>query len=94
MQEEMDSIVSLVDEDGNEVDFEHIITIEHQGHEYAMLVPIEGLDEDEDDSLVVLRIVPGVDGDDSYEGIEDQQLLNALYAKYLEQVEFLDDEDA
>lgn len=92
MQEEMDSIVYLVDEDGREVKFEHIITIEHGRDEYAMLVPLEGLDEDDEEALVVLKIVPGKDGeDDRYEGVEDEKLLALLYEKYLEQVEFLDD---
>lgn len=63
MQQETDSLVTLVDEDGKEVVFQHLVTIEHKGSEYAMVVPVEGLD-DEDESLVVLKIVPGQDGEE------------------------------
>ncbi|MDR3085369.1 MAG: DUF1292 domain-containing protein [Christensenellaceae bacterium] len=87
MPQDPDSVVVLLDEDGKEVRFEHILTIEHQGAEYAMVVP-EGSED-----LVVLKIVPGPEGDDSYEGVEDEALLNALYEIYLEQVEFLDEEE-
>ncbi len=91
MQQETDSLVTLVDEDGKEVVFQHLVTIEHKGSEYAMVVPVEGLD-DEDESLVVLKIVPGQDGEeDCYEGVVDEKLLTALYAKYVELMEELDD---
>ena len=91
MQEEQNELVTLVDDEGHEVVFEHILTLEYKGSEYAMVVPVEGL-EDEDESLVALRIVPGGDGeDDCYEGVVDEKLLAVLYEKYLEQVEFIDE---
>lgn len=88
------ALVNLVDDEGREVTFEHIMTIEHQGSEYAMLVPVEGFeDDDEDGALVVLKILPGADdGDDCYEGVTDEKLLAKLYEIYLEQVEFTEDE--
>ncbi len=90
MQEE-NSRVTLFDEDGKEVVFEHILTIEHKGAEYAMVVPVEGL-EDEDESLIVLKIIPCKDGqEDTYEGVVDEKLLAVLYEKYLEEVEFVDE---
>ena len=65
--------------------------------EYVCLIPIEGIDygEDEDENaLIFLEIIPGKDGqEDVYQGVEDEKLLNELYAKYLEAVEFEDDEE-
>lgn len=96
MTEEMDSIVVLTDEDGKEVQFEHIVTVTHKKKEYACLIPIEGLeyDEDEDENaLIFLEIIPGENGkEDIYQGVEDEILLNTLYEKYLESVEFEDEE--
>ena len=44
--------------------------------------------------LIFLEIIPGKDGeDDVYQGVDDEKLLNELYAKYLEAVEFEDDEE-
>lgn len=93
MQEQENARVTLVDEDGCEVVFEHILTIEYKGSEYAMVVPVEGLEgEDGDENLVVLRIVPGKDGEeDCYEGVVDERLLSVLYERYLEEVEFVDE---
>lgn len=97
MAEDMDNIVVLTDEDGHDAQFEHIVTVTHQNKEYVCLIPIEGIDygEDEDENaLIFLEIIPGKDGaDDVYQGVEDEKLLNELYAKYLEAVEFEDDEE-
>ena len=97
MAEDMDNIVVLTDEDGHDVQFEHIVTVTHKNKEYVRLIPIEGIDygEDEDENaLIFLEIIPGKDGaDDVYQGVEDEKLLNELYAKYLEAVEFEDDEE-
>ena len=97
MAEDMDNIVVLTDEDGHDVQFEHIVTVTHKNKEYVCLIPIEGIDygEDEDENaLIFLEIIPGTDGaDDVYHGVEAEKLLNELYAKYLEAVEFEDDEE-
>jgi uncharacterized protein YrzB (UPF0473 family) len=41
MSEEKDDIVVLVDENGEEVEFEHLDTIEMNGSEYVILLPLE-----------------------------------------------------
>ena len=97
MTEEMDNIVVLTDEDGNEVQFEHVVTVTHKNKEYVCLIPIEGIDygEDEDENaLIFLEILPGKNGEeDVYQGVEDEKLLNELYAKSLEAGECADDEE-
>ena len=78
MAEDMDNIVVLTDEDGHDVQFEHIVTVTHKNKEYVCLIPIEGIDygEDEDENaLIFLEIIPGKDGaDDVYQGVEDEKL--------------------
>ena len=51
MTEEMDNIVVLTDEDGNDVQFEHVVTVMHKNREFVCLIPIAGIDygEDEDE---------------------------------------------
>ena len=77
MAEDMDNIVVLTDEDGHDVQFEHIVTVTHKNKEYVCLIPIEGIDygEDEDENaLIFLEIIPGKDGaDDVYQGVEDEK---------------------
>ena len=97
MAQEIDNIIVLTDEDGNDVQFEHIVTVTHKNKEYVCLIPIEGIDygDDEDENaLIFLEIIPGKNGkDDVYSGVEDENLLNELYAEYLEAVEFEDEEE-
>ena len=39
--EELDNIVVLNDEEGNEVEFEFLDLIEYEGEEYVVLLPVE-----------------------------------------------------
>ena len=51
LDEELDNIIILNDEDGNEVQFEFLDLIELDGEEYVVLLPVED-DEEEDLSLI------------------------------------------
>ena len=53
--EELDNILVLNDETGEEVPFEFLDVIEYEGEEYVVLLPVE---EDEEDSgeVVILKI--------------------------------------
>lgn len=88
---ERDNIVELVDEDGNEVDFEHLMTLEHEGKQYVLLVPIEPMDDVGEDEVVILQIDTDEAGNDIYATVEDDEILDDVFEKYLEIVE--DDED-
>lgn len=90
MSIDQDNIVELTDEDGKVVQFEHIDTVEHEGNSYVLLLPLEpleGVDEDEE-GVVILKIIQSEDDDeDTYEGVEDEDLLDAVFEKYLATVE-------
>ncbi len=88
---EMDNIVELLDEDDNVVRFEHIITLEHEGEKYALLSPVDDLEDVEEGDVVIMRIEEG-DEQDAYVGIEDEELLEAVFQKYLRIVEEEDEE--
>ena len=93
MDEELDNIISLNDEDGNEVQFEFLDLIEYGGEEYVILLPVE---EDEDADEVVILKVEDTDSEDeeSYVGVEDQEVLNAVFAifkdKFKDEFNFVD----
>ena len=40
-------IITLIDEEGNEVEFELVMSIEANEHDYAILAPVEETEEDE-----------------------------------------------
>lgn len=84
MSLDQSNIVELTDEDGNLVKFEHVDTVEHEGAQYVLLLPVEpleGMDEDEL-GVVILQIIEGED-EDEYHGVEDEELLDAIFEKYL-----------
>ena len=59
--EEMDNIIVLNDEEGNEVEFEFLDLIEYEGEEYVVLLPAE---ETDDAGEVVILQVEDIDTDE------------------------------
>ena len=88
---ERENIVELIDENDNVVRFEHIMTIEHEGDKYALLSPVDDLEDVDEGDVVIMRIEEGED-EDAYIGIEDDDLLEAVFQKYLSIVEAEDAE--
>lgn len=95
--EDDDNIVELVDEEGNKERFEHIATIEYKGEWYACFTPetqpeeSDGEDDEEGDEIVIFHIV-GEEDDEHLETIEDEALLDEVFAEFCNQYE--DSEDA
>jgi len=83
MSEERDDLVVLIDENGEETEFEHLDTIEYNGNEYVVLLPVEQTEEENDaEEVVILRIEQGEDGEDSFVTVEDDEELT-LFLKNL-----------
>lgn len=97
MDAERDDIVVLIDEDGEEVEFEHIDTIEMNGNEYVVLVPLEEGEEDdqEEEEVVILRVEHSEDGEDTFVTIEDDDELEEVFDEFQSRLEeeFEDEED-
>lgn len=92
--EELDNIVILNDEDGNEVKFEFLDLIQYGGEEYVILLPADE-DEEDADEVVILKVDDsGSDEEESYIGVEDQEILNAVFAifkdKFKDEFNFID----
>ena len=66
----------LIDDLGNEVEFERLDVIEYEGIEYLYLIP---LDDEENAGLMILEISSVDDETEEYIGIEDEELLNTLF---------------
>ena len=81
---EREDIVELVDEDGQAVRFEHLMTLEHGGKPYICLVPVDPMEDVGEDELVILRIETDDEGNDVYATVEDDAELDAVFEKYLE----------
>lgn len=78
--------VTLVDDNGNEVEFIFLDMVEHEGATYAALIPAE---ETDDDDMIIMRIDTDEDGNEFLSTIEDDDEFNAVAAEF---VELLSDE--
>ena len=79
-EEEESSILMLTDENGEEVEFEYLDCIEYEGVEYLVLMPAD----DESDEVVILEVVPVDEENENYIGVEDEAVLNAVFAIFRE----------
>lgn len=79
---EMDNIVKLIDEEGNEVSFEVLDVIDYKEERYAILVPDE--DDGEADSVVILRVDVDADGEETLSSVEDDETLEAVFEIFKE----------
>ncbi len=69
-------IITLEDDLGNEKDFEFLDTVEYDGDEYIVLLPVE---EDEQNEVMILRVDSLDDQDELYSGIDDEEILQAVF---------------
>jgi len=76
--EELDNIITLNDEDGNEAQFEFLDLIEFNANEYVVLLPLE---DDEDDMVVILKVEPDADDPEleQYVTVESETELQAVF---------------
>ena len=96
MTEERDDVIVLKDEDGQEIEFEYLDTIEKDGKEYIVLLPLEEVEEDEEGEVVILEVKEAADGEEEFLPVESEDLLNAVFEEFKERMkdefEFEDDE--
>lgn len=69
-------IITLEDDLGNEKDFEFLDTVEYDGDEYIILLPVE---DDEQNEVMILRVDSLNDQDEIYSGIDDEDVLQAVF---------------
>ena len=79
-EEEEVSILTLTDEKGEDTDFEYLDCIEYKGKEYLVLMPVESVETE----IVILEIEPVDEENENYLAVEDEKLLNEVYAIFKE----------
>ena len=91
--ENLDNIIILNDEDGNEVKFEFLDLIELDEEEYVVLLPVTEEGEEEEGEVVILKVEDTDEDSDeeSYVSIEDEDTLNRVFEIFKEK--FKDDFD-
>lgn len=85
--EELDNIVILNDENGNEVKFEFLDLVELDNEEYVVLLPINDDGEEDEGEVVILKIEDNEDEnseEESYVSVEDEAILNQVFGIFKE----------
>ena len=95
-----DNIVELIDDEGNTLRFEHLLTFQYKGEWYVALAPEaaaeEETDEEEDEEEgeeVAIYHVTGSEDDERLEPIEDDEFLDEVFAEFCAQYEDFEDAD-
>ncbi|MGI6145381.1 MAG: DUF1292 domain-containing protein [Clostridia bacterium] len=81
--------VVLLDEEGQEHEFAFIDVLEVDGERYAVLAPVEGLENDseEETEAVILKIGKDENGEDILSDIEDDEEWEKVVAEWQQLVE-------
>ena len=84
MQEEYTNAITLTDSDGSDVDFEVLDIIPYNDHEYAVLLPVD--DESDSPEAVILELLEAEEDneEDMLQGVEDEEILNAVFNLFME----------
>ena len=90
--EELDNVVILNDEDGNEVQFEFLDLVKLDDEEYVVLLPITEEGEEDEGEVVILKVEDSEDDEEeSYVSVDDEDVLNRVFDIFKER--FKDDFD-
>ena len=80
LQEEESSILTLTDENGEDIDFEYLDCINYEGKDYLILLPADS----EELEIVILEIEPVDEENENYLAVVDEAVLDAVYAIFKE----------
>jgi len=94
MSEEYGSdFLTVVDDEGQEYELEHILTLELDGKMYMAFLPADMDEDDEDYGTVLLQVVEE-NGEDVLISIDDEDEEQRVYDEYMRLLFADEDEDA
>lgn len=85
--EEEDGVLEMEDEDGNPIRFYLSATIPYEGETYVLLTCAEEAGDFEMDESIIMLLTSDENGEDCYQSLEDEALIEAVYNAYLDQTE-------
>ncbi|MGQ9779416.1 MAG: DUF1292 domain-containing protein [Bacillota bacterium] len=93
MHEETTDLVTLVDEEGNEHQFELIDVIEVDERRYAIMTPVEEEDAAEEGEAYIFRLETDENGEEILVDVEDEDEFNRVCAVLEEMDEEAEEEE-
>ena len=80
LQEEESNILQLTDENGEEVEFEYLDSVDYEGKEYLVLMPAE----EGSSEIIILEVQPVDEETENYLSVSDEKVLDAVYSIFKE----------
>ena len=96
--EELDNVIVLNNENGDEVKFEFLDLIELDNEQYVVLLPMAEEDEEDEEEVVILKVEDTDEDSDeeSYVSVEDEEVLmkvfNIFKDKFKDEFNFVDED--
>lgn len=78
--EEQEGIITLTNENGEEVEYQLIDSITYENAEYVVLLPVD----EEDCEVVILAVEADDDEMENYVVVDDEEILEGVYAIFKE----------
>lgn len=75
VEEEDNGVLILTDEDGQDVSFEYLDSVDYQGKEYLVLMP----SDEAETQIVILAVEPVDEENENYLSVNDEAILDAVY---------------
>ena len=92
MEKEEGFFVDLTDEEGNNFKLEIVGEVEYEDELYRVFLPTDMDEDDPDYGFIILKSV--MEGDEELlDSVDDEELLEKIYAVYMEEVFADEDED-
>ena len=90
MEKEEGIYVDITDEEGNNFKLEVVGEVEYEDALYRVFLPTDIEEDDPDYGFIILKCTE-VDGEEMLDSVDDEELLEKVYAVFLE--ELFDEED-
>ncbi len=81
MEMEENNFITLIDENGEEVVFDLLMTFDYEGKKYTALLPTEDSENIAHDEVILLEIVKE-EGNEKYVPIENPILLDEVFEEF------------
>lgn len=82
-----DDIITLTSANGEDIDFREIAGVAFEGNFYVILQPVELFEGMDDNDVFVFRVSYGPDGDDNFQVISDDRIIENVLNQYNKMLE-------
>ena len=92
MEKDEGIYVDITDEEGNNFKLEVVGEVEYEGALYRVFLPTDIEEDDPDYGFIILKCSE-VDGEEMLDSVDDEELLEKVYAVFMEELFEEDDEE-